>query len=243
MSFLDNLREKYRNFLLSQYVKNAKKQGYDGGSYVGSSSKTVVSNGATMRLATKTENLKQLVRDNAKKELVKYLQNPEDLLKSLAQNGVSVYRTKYSKVILSHIDEEEGFIVGQEGFYGLKLNILLSVFGFQPFSMAFKTKPMFILSDEDFNIFAFAEQFYKYLAHKHKLSGMDFRTQKKFSRINKYAPDSDTIYDKMPLNDLLALKEAVARSIEAVNFAAEFTKEFKVSKKAFDNMKNDGASI
>lgn len=243
MSFLDNLREKYRNFLLSQYVKNAKKQGYTGGSYEGGSSKTVVSNGATMRLATKTEALKKLVKDNAKKELVRFLANPEELLKNLKKSGVLIYQTKYSKVILSHIDEEEGFIVGQEGFYGLKLNILLSVFGLQPFSLSFKTKPMFILSDEPFDIFAFSEQFYKFLAHKQKLSGLDFKTQKKFSRINKYAPDSDTIYDNMPLNDLLALKEAVARNIEAVTFAAEFTKEFKASKKAFDNMQNEGTSI
>ncbi|MBR6163221.1 hypothetical protein IKQ26_04985 [bacterium] len=243
MSFLDKLKEKYRDFLMKQYVKNAKKQGLAGGSYVGSSSKAIVSDGATMRLDSKTENLKQLIKDSAKKELVKYLQNPEELLKDLRQGGVTIHQTKYSKVILSNIDEEEGFIVGQEGFYAFKLNMLLASFALQPFSFSFKTKPMFILSDEKFDIFLFAEHFYKFLAYKHKLSGLDFRSQKKCSRINKYAPDSTSVYEKMPLNDLLALKEAVARNIEAVTFAAEFTKEFKTSKKAFDNMKNDGTSI
>lgn len=243
MSFLDNLREKYRNFLLQQYVNKAKKQGLSGSTYSSGSSKTVISNGATMRLAAKTENLKKLVKDSAKQELSKYVQNPEELLKDLRNSGVLIYQTKYAKVILSNIDEEEGFIVGQEGFYGLKLNMLLSSFGLQPFTISFKTSPMFILSDEKFDIFLFAEQFYKFLAYKHKLSVLDFRTQKKFSRINKYAPDSDSVYENMPLNDLLALKEAVARNIEAVNFAAEFTKEFKASKKAFDNMKNDGTSV
>lgn len=242
MSFFDNLREKYRNFILGRYLDDVRSRA-QGASYSGAGTKTVISNGVTMRLATKTENLKQLVRDNAKKEIVKYLQEPEKFLDYLKKEGALIYRTSYAKAILSKIDEEVGFIVAQEGIYALKLNFLLFSFGLQPFSLSLKTKPMFILEDGPVDIYAFAEYYYKYLALKHKLSGLDFKSQKKFSRINKYAPNDDSVFERMPLNDLLALKEATARNIEGVNFAAELTKEYKTSKKAFDKIQNEGTNI
>lgn len=242
MSFFDNLREKYRNFIFGQYLNDVKSRA-QGGSYSSAGTKTVITNGVTMRLATKNENLKQLVKDNAKKEIVKYLSEPEKFLESLKKEGALIYKTKYAKAILDKIDETEGFIVSQEGIYALKLNFLLFSFGLQPFTFSLKTKPMFILEDKPTDIFAFAEYYYKYLALKHKLSGLDFKSQKKFSRINKYAPNDDSVFERMSLNDLLALKEATARNIEGVNFATELTKEFKTSKKAFDKIQNDGTSI
>ena len=242
MSFFDNLREKYRNFIFGQYLNDVRNRA-QGGMYLGSGTKTVITNGVTMRLATKTENLKQLVRDNAKKEIVKYLTEPEKFVDCLKKDGALIYRTKYAKAILAKIDEEIGFLVGQEGIYALKLNFLLFSFGLQPFSLSLKTKPMFILEDGPIDIFAFAEYYYKYLALKHKLSGLDFKSQKKFSRINKYAPDDDRVFERMSLNDLLALKEATARNIEGVNFAAELTKEYKTAKKAFDKIQDEGTNI
>ncbi len=242
MSFLDNLKEKYRNFILGRYLNDVRSRA-QGASYSGAGTKTVISNGVTMRLATKTENLKQLVKDNAKKEIVKYLNDPEKFLDYLKKDGALIYQTKYAKAILSKIDEETGFIVGQEGVYALKLNFLLFSFGLQPFSLALTTKPMFILEDGPIDIYAFAEHYYKYLALKHKLSGLDFKSQKKFSRINKYAPNDDSIFERMPLNELLALKEATARNIEGVNFAAELTKEYKTAKKAFEKIQNEGTNI
>jgi len=243
MSFFEKLKEKYRNFIFGRYLDDVKKRA-SGGAYSGASSKTVISNGVTMRLVTKTENLKQLVKDSAKKEIVKYINEPEKFLDYLKKDGATIFRTKYAKAILSKIDESEGFIVGQEGVYALKLNFLLFSFGLQPFKISFKTTPMFIIDDAPFNIYTFAEYYYKYLALKHKMSGLDFKSQKKFSRINKYAPDDDKVFERMALNELLALKEATARNIEAVSFAAEFTKEYKTSKKAFDKMQNsEGTSI
>ncbi len=242
MSLFDNLREKYRNFILGRYLNDVRSRSQDA-TYSGASSKTVITNGVTMRLATKTENLKQLVRDNAKKEIVKYLNEPEKFLDYLKNDGALIIKTKYAKAILSKIDEEEGFIVGQEGIYALKLNFLLFSFGLQPFSLSMKTEPMFILEDKPIDIFAFAEYYYKYLALKHKLSGLDFKSQKKFNRINKYAPNDDSVFERMSMNDLLALKEATARNIEGVNFATELTKEYKTSKKAFDKIQNEGTSI
>lgn len=243
MSFFDNLREKYRNYILGRYMNDVKKRA-SGGTYTGASSKTVITNGVTMRLVTKTENLKELVKDSAKKEIVKYVNEPEKFIDYLKKDGATIFRTKYAKAIVSKIDENEGFIVPQEGLYGLKLNFLLFSFGLQPFKLSFKTKPMFIIDDSPLNIYTFAEHYYKYLALKHKMSGLDFKSQKKFSRINKYAPDSDSVFEKMSLNELLALKEATARNIEAVGFAEEFTKEYKTAKKAFDKMQNtEGTSI
>lgn len=243
MSIFDKLRNLYRNFVVGQYVKDVKKRAM-GATYSGTSSKTIVSNGATMRLVTKTESLKQLVRDNAKKTITQYLATPDKLLDKIEKEGVKIFRTKYAKVITSKIDEEPGFLVPQEGFYALKLNFLLFSFGLQPLSLSFNTKPVFILDDKKVDIFAFAEFYYKYLAFKHKLSGLDFKSQKKFSRINKYAPNDDSVFERMPLDELLALKEATARNIEAVSFAAELTKEFKTAKKAYEKMKNqDGTNI
>lgn len=242
MSFFDNLREKYRNFIFGRYLDDVKNRA-QGASYSGAGTKTVISNGVTMRLATKTENLKQLVKDSAKKEIVKYLQEPEKFLDYLLKDGALIYKTKYAKAILSKIDESEGFIVSQEGIYALKLNFLLFSFGLQPFSLSLKTKPMFIIEDAPVDIFTFAEYYYKYLALKHKLPGLDFKSQKKFSRINKYAPDDDSVFERMPLNELLALKEATARNIEGINFAAELIKEYKTAKKAFDKIQNEGTSI
>lgn len=243
MDFFYKLRERYKKIILSQYLKRIKR-GSSSAIYGNPASKTVLSTGATMSLDSKTEALKEVIRDKAKQEILRYLKEPEKFLDYLKKNGAIIHRTKYANAILSRIDEQEGFIVGQEGFYALKLNFLLSVFALQPFSLGFKTKPMFILNDGEIDIFGFSEHFYKYLAMNFNHLGLEFKVQKKISRINKYAPDNNDIYAKIPLDELLALKEGIKINLDAVNFATELTKEYKTSKKAFDKLQNqNGTSV
>lgn len=199
-----------------------------------STSKTIMSKNDTMTLTSQTEKNKELVKKNVE-EIVKACDyNPYKLLAFIESKGTKVYKVENADKILQVIREDEGLICELKGIEALYLNLAINK-GF-----SFTTKPMFIMREGDIDPYYMIHQFYKWYSLINNLPGYDYVSQKYF-KLYLNAADNVNIAN-MNLDEMLGLKEAIARDQEATDFALKIAKEKEGSKKVLDKMKNDGGA-
>ena len=102
---------------------------------------------------------------------------------------------------------------------------------------------MFVLSTGQVNIYNMAHQFHKWYGYRMGLPGFDDEAQEKFKKIFDYELDSNV--ELLSYEEILSLKEAIHRDIEAIDFVINLAKESEGAKKAFKNIKDnkDGTNI
>lgn len=202
-----------------------------------STTKTHTQAGVKLTLNSKTEQNKKILNKEVKEIVKQNLQTPNELLNFIEQNGTKVYKIPYAKKLLTLVGEQEGFITPVTGINALVLNIVLEK------KFAFKTVPMFVLSTEQVNIYNMAHQFHKWYGYKMGLPGFDDEAQEKFKKIFDYELDSNV--EILSYEEILSLKEAIHRDIEAIDFVINLAKESEGAKKAFKNIKDnkDGTNI
>lgn len=201
-----------------------------------STSKIYVNSTETLKLTSQTEKNKSRL-DLAVKEIVKKnIKTPHKLLEYIKKSGTPVYKIKNADTILNSIGEEEGFITPHKGFKAFYLNLILNG------EISFKTKPMFVLRDLPLNIYSMAHQFHKWYGYKMGLPGFDEDTQLKFKKIWKYANKSEA--ERLSLNEILSLKEAIERDVEAIDFVINLSKSNDGAKNSLKKIVNgQGAKL
>lgn len=202
-----------------------------------STTKTHTQAGIKLTLNSKTEQNKKILNKEVKEIVRQNLQTPNELLNFIEENGTKVYKIPYAKKLLTLVGEQEGFITPTTGINALVLNIILEK------KFAFKTAPVFVLSTEQVNIYNMAHQFHKWYGYKMGLPGFDDEAQEKFKKIFDYELDSNV--ELLSYEEILSLKEAIHRDIEAIDFVINLAKESEGAKKAFKNIKDnkDGTNI
>ena len=98
---------------------------------------------------------------------------------------------------------------------------------------------MFIAKKGTINIYNLAHQFYHWVAYIKGLPGYEEETIASFKNI--WSIDFDA--QKAPLmnvDEILALKEAISRDIEAISFVKELSREYYGSKASLDKLKQGG---
>ena len=140
-----------------------------------------------------------------------------------------VYKIKNADKILSLINEQEGFILPQSGFKALYLNIVLNK------KISFKTKEMFVLRNMEVNSYAIAYQFYNWYGYKMKLDGFEQETQKKFKNIFEICETNKI--DELSFEEILELKSAIKRDIEAIDFVKNLAVKNQMAKKNLQKIK------
>jgi len=202
-----------------------------------STSKTHMRAGVKLLLNSKTEKNKEKLNKEVKEIVSKSLKNPDMLLKYVEENGTKVYKISYAKKLLRLVGEEEGFITPVTGINALILNIFLEG------KFSSKTGPMFVLDDKPQNLYTLTHQFYKWYGYKMQLPGFDDEAQEKFKKIWEYEIDENV--KNLTYEEIISLKEAIARDIEAIDFTLKLAREQDGAKKAFKNIKekNDGTNI
>lgn len=197
-----------------------------------STSKTHLRAGVKLTLNSLTEKNKEK-RDKEVKEIVNAnLKNPEELINYVKNNGTKVYKLPYAKKLLNLVGEEEGFITPVKGINALVLNLVLEK------KCAFKTEPMFILNDGPINIYTAIHQFHKWYGWRMQLPGFDEEAQEKFKKIWQYELDENV--QTLSYEEILSLKEAIRRDIEAIDFVTKLAKEQEGARKVFKNIKEGG---
>jgi len=182
-----------------------------------STSKVYLNATETLSLTCTTEKKKTKLEHTVKNIVKKNIKTPQKLLEYVEKAGTPVYKIKYADKILNLIGEDEGFITPHKGFKALYLNLILDK------KFALKTKAMFVLRNLPVNIYSMAHQFHKWYGYRMDLPGFDDETQLMFKQIWKYANKKET--ETLSLNEILSLKEAIQRDVEAIDFVINLSKE------------------
>ena len=236
MHFMKNIFKEIKYFFLSQQVKNLqnKLKKTTRRSFTNKTSKTIFGTAANVTLNTETQKLVELVKTNVATIIKKVDCNPEELLNYVKAANTPVYKINNADKLLGFIQEEEGIIYEQEGITALYLSIITGQ------GIKFKTQPMFILRDGEIDKYYMLHHFYRWYSIKSNLPGFEYSVQKKFKQF--IVDNSDEMLKKFTMEDIVALKEAIARDQEATEFVLEYTKQVEGSKNVIDKIKNSGGA-
>ena len=192
-----------------------------------STTKTVLNNGCSLNLTVKTEENKAILEKNLAVILKSFENSPEQMLLYIERNGTPVIRHEKASKILDIIREEQGYIRELKGLKALLLNFML----FKKFG--FKTSEMFLMNEGKIDQYAMIHQFYKWYAMKTGMPGFDINAQDNF---RKYIDEKSYLnMNAMDVEDILALKDAIARDVDAITFVENIAKQNEASKKAMKN--------
>lgn len=200
-----------------------------------STTKIVISANAKLSLTSQTEQNAELVRQNIAAIINKYGLNPYELLKFIDAKDTKICRPAYADKFLKIIGEDEGFISELRGFQAFLLNIYTGN-GF-----SFKTKPMFVMREGNIEPHYFLHHFYKWYAMKYNLPGFDYKAQK-LLKISMKNPN-DKRLQNLNLDEMLSLKEAIARDNEASDFVIKLARHNDGSKQVLRKMQDGGANV
>lgn len=233
---MKNIFKEIKYFFLSQQVKNIqnKLKKTTKRSFTNKTSKTIFGTAANVTLNTETQKLIELVKTNVSTIIKKVDCNPEELLNYVKAANTPVYKINNADKLLGFIQEEEGIIYEQEGITALYLSIITGQ------GIKFKTQPMFILRDGEIDKYYMLHHFYRWYSIKSNLPGFEYSVQKKFKQF--IVDNSDEMLKKFTMEDIVALKEAIARDQEATEFVLEYTKQVEGSKNVIDKIKNSGGA-
>ena len=231
-----NSFKKFIYFFLELQEKSLKKRltKYLERSGANSTSKTVISNSATLTINSETEKRIEIVKKNVL-DIVRSVHNDSNkLLDYIESKGTKVFKIDNADKLLSVIKEEEGLVTSLEGLEALYLCFITSM----PLSL--KTKPMFIMRDGEIDFYYMVHQFYKWYALSMNLPGFDFISQKLF----KISLNSDlNLISNLNLEEMVGLQEAIHRDKEATEIALVVAQNTEGAQKALNKIKNGGASI
>lgn len=183
----------------------------------------------TLEITSETLKNRDLMNEKITKIIKKNLKTPEKLLDYIEKNGTHVHKIQNADVLLNFIKEEEGFITELKGFKAFYLNLVISLLKYKRISIKFSTPAMFVLRDLAVDPYYMTHQFYKWFAFKMNLPGYDFKTQENFKSTFKTLANKDI--SKLTLDEILAVKEAINRDNEAIEFVLNLCRETSTSKK------------
>ncbi|MBR1942685.1 hypothetical protein IJ843_03000 [bacterium] len=204
-------------------------------SFTNSTSKTVLNNGCSLNLTVKTEENKAKLENNVAAILKSFENMPEKMLIYIERNGTPVIRHPKAGKILDIIREEQGYIRELKGLKAFLLNLML----FR--KIGFKTQAMFLMDEGQLDQYAMIHQFYKWYAMKIGMPGFDANAQENF---RKYIDENSYLnMDNLDVDDIIALKEAIARDVDAITFVENIAKQNEGSQKAMKKLTDGGASV
>ena len=190
--------------------------------------KICTANGATLTINNSYNDKKCANEEKIEKILKKYLKNPTGLFDYIKGAGTIVVKSKFAPKILSYLGEDEGFILPKTGIKALILNLIFN----KKFSL--KTGEMFVVSSFNVNEYAIIYQFYNWYCYKMRLSGFEDTTQEKFKNIFELTEDD---IKELSFEEILELKGAIKRDIEAIDFVKKFVQKQSLSKKNLEKIR------
>jgi len=204
-----------------------------------SSSKTFVTAGETLYLNAQEKLDAKEVIENAKSVFKENLNEPEKIFDYIQSQGTPVIKLNNAPTMLWFVGQEEGFIPPQKGLKALALGLLMNIFSKEKIESGFQTKGVFVFRDSILSPYFLAYHLYHWMAYSKNLSGYDEKTLKQFKNI--FVLEKDIMARKsLSIEEILSLREAIAREVEAIDMVVQLAKEVAGAKKASDKFKKDG---
>ena len=195
--------------------------------------KLITSNAATLSIKDENYNEEKASQEKIENIIEKYINKPEKFFDYIKGAKTPIYKIKNADKILNKINEQEGFILPKKGIKALYLNLILNK------KFAFKTPEMFVLRNGELNTYAFIYQFYNWYCYKMQLSGFEDETQENFKHVFEICETSKI--DSLNYQEIINLKSAIKRDIEAINFVKKMAQKFSMSKKNLIKIKEGKA--
>lgn len=190
---------------------------------------------ATLTIKNGSQEEKKANQQKIKEILLNSMQNDYDgLFKYIEHSSTKIYKHKFANKILAKIDETEGFILPKKGLKALYLNLIFR------HKISFKSPEMFVLRNYNVNIYAFIYQFYNWYCYKMNLSGYEDSAQENFKHVFEIC-ETDKI-KTLTYEEILELKGAIKRDVEAIDFVLNFVRETQLAKDKLNQIK-DGKKV
>lgn len=233
---MSNLFNKIKYFFLAIREKNLQKKlkKTTKRTFTNKTSKKILGDAGEVTLNSETEKLIELVKTNVSAIVKKTNCNPEELLNYIKAANTPVYKIDNADKFLNLIKEEEGLICEKEGLEALFLSIITKR------GLSLKTPPMFVMREGVIDKYYMLHHFYRWFSLKSGLPGFEAKIQSKFKQF--LLDSSDKFINTFTMEDIISLKEAIARDQEATEFVLNYTKEVDGSKKVLDKIKNNGGA-
>lgn len=222
-------------FILSiqEKILSSKLKGAMGTTFTNSTSKTVLTKDYTVNFNSETEKNKQKLKDEVTLILKEFNNDVDKILGYIELEGTKVYNLKFAEPILKLLGEEKGFLTAIDGFKAFVLNLILEK------KISFKSEDIFVVEDKNVEPYSLIHQFHKWYAKKLNLPGFDKKAQKIFKKYLKHDRD----VSKLKMEEIVSLKEAIARDTDAINFVVDLAKHSEGSKEALKKIVDGGAKI
>ncbi len=179
----------------------------------------------TLSISGKQKLIKEDINKQARSVIKKALQAPEALLDFVESKDTIIIRSRYMDKFLRILGEKEGFIPPKTGIKALLFTLIINKFSSAKLKVSFKTPAMFALKDKPVNIYILSHQFHLWLSYINDLPGFEEKTMKNFKNFWETESDSNDL-SCFSVDDMLSLKDIIAREIEALNFVKEMAQEF-----------------
>lgn len=229
LTFLLNIKKCLSKYSKKQNMKTTK-------GFKSENMKTSVNSAACLVINSKNDELRNDVERLAIKIVKKYYGDIDKTFKILNKQGIKVYRTKKAVKMLKRINERQGFLTELRGIKAIYLNFMIGVFCEKKLVFKNETSPMFVFSTSRVDTYYLASQIYRFVAYRKKMPGFEYEVQEKFKKI--YCNPSVKNFDELTAGDIFAIKEAIARDVEAVDFAFKLHQENEISEKLSTLTKN-----
>jgi hypothetical protein len=205
-----------------------------------STSKKTFSSAASFESTSETEKTKTKLDNGIKIILKKFGNNPEMLLAFVEKSGTAVYKVTCANKFLKLVGYEEGFVISTKGLKSLYINTIIAAFAGGKIKFSLISEPKFILSKKPLEPYFMIQQFYKWYAKKLNLPGFEPEAQEV---LQKYLNSNDENVSELSVEEILELKEAIARDVESIDFIVDMAKNTEGSQNALKKMTDGGASI
>lgn len=185
--------------------------------------------------------IKEEINAEARLILKESVNNPEILVNFIKSKGTKVIKSKYMKPVLFLLGEQDGFLPPMKGFKAFVLAILLNIISPAKLNIDSATPALFALDDKPVNIYFLSHQFHLWLSYVNELPGFDEKTRKNFKNVWDSNVDSMEV-GRLSIEEILSLKDAIARDLEALKFVKEMTREFVGQKQSLQKIKQGGSA-
>ncbi len=228
---IELIKKKVKGF----FMGGKKKKSFAG--FSGKNNKTFLTANETLELNSKNKQANFGIRNQAKMIIKQYKGDPEKILNYIKSQGTPVIKAKYAEKALTFLREDEGFIYPQKGLRALILSTAINVLSSDSqIKIGFKTPEMFFMRNNPANFYFLAHQFYHWMSFKNSLDNFDENALYNFKNIAS-SDLSDSDINNMSVTQILSMKDAIARDVEAIEFVKEITKELIGIKKALNKLK------
>ena len=209
--------------------------------YTNSSTKTHINASETLTITSDTNKILDTITSEVINIVKTCETDPQKLLDFVQDHGTPVYKIKNADKILKRIKEEEGFISPISGLKAFYLNFFTAFLSEKRLKFSFKPEAMFVLKDAEPSIYFILHQFYLWYGYTKGLPGYDEKSRSLLKAHIDVMSESDV--NGMSVEEIIGLKEAIARDREAAEFVIQLAKESSGAKKALEKMQQGGANI